>query len=256
MLALQSGGPPQARQQHDHWPLEPLHPHQQRWAHILGSGSASWTCTWSEACMLEAAAGHGRMPATPQELDFLRAAGAITALANRSALISVDIAIRACSKAGAAGPLLAALARVAELQPHTPSLPQATPLPVPSIGMACLPPHCLVRLHAQVLRSMLSVRLLCRWACPVHREPAIPAHHPATCPSTCQKHDAAVPASPASGAAGGAALCSTAAASAAAGAGGSAAHQSWRQPAWRARRLAGCWGAAAAAAGGTAFGGR
>ena len=99
--------------------------------------------------MLGAAAGHGCRLATPVELDFLWAAGAFVALAKASTLISVDIAISACSKAGAAAPLLAALVRIAELQPFTGPLPQANPLPILPTGMACLRPS-LVRLHAHV----------------------------------------------------------------------------------------------------------
>ena len=63
------------------------------------------------------AALHGGFrPATLEEVDFLRAAGAAT---NVGWLISVDVAISACGSFRGAAPLLAAMAGIPKLQPHT-----------------------------------------------------------------------------------------------------------------------------------------
>ena len=64
--------------------------------------------------------------ATPEAVNFLAAAGAHRGHTGIAVLISVDMAITACDKAGRAAPQLAAMARIAELQPYSaPALPQA-----------------------------------------------------------------------------------------------------------------------------------
>ena len=79
--------------------------------------------------------------ATPEAIDFLVAVGAHKAKTANGVLISVDTAVKACEKAGWGAPLLAALAGVAELQPHTAHLLPLSQhlLATPSGRHACLP---------------------------------------------------------------------------------------------------------------------
>ena len=83
-------------------------------------------------------------PATPEEISFLKDAGALLAQASRVVLLSVGTAISACSKAGAAAPLVAAMEGIAGLQPCTAPMPHSQPLlsarspGVPSMH-ACMP---------------------------------------------------------------------------------------------------------------------
>ena len=85
-------------------------------------------CTGADASLLWAAAGHGCKPAIPAEMRGLKATGATGS--TLGLLLSVDIAMRACSNAGVAAPLLAAMAGVAGLQPYIAPQPQAQPVPV------------------------------------------------------------------------------------------------------------------------------
>ena len=91
------------------------------------------TCLTHACC--GAAAGPGATPATPQVLKFLKTAGAIHKLAMLGALVSVDMAVSACGKAGVAVPVMAALAGVPKLKPYTAPLAQTQPLLAPSGAM-------------------------------------------------------------------------------------------------------------------------
>lgn len=81
------------------------------------------------------AAGQSSRRATPQELAYLKACGALPSSAVAGGLISVGTAFTACGKAGVAAPLLAATAGTAELQPDTASLAQAQLLSAPPPGV-------------------------------------------------------------------------------------------------------------------------
>ena len=85
------------------------------------------------------AAGHRLRRATLEELQSLKAAGVLQTCATKAILISVDAAISACARAGAAAPLLAAMAGIPWLQAHVARLPQA--LPAPPSGAPCIPFH-------------------------------------------------------------------------------------------------------------------
>ena len=80
-----------------------------------------------DAMLFSYAAGRGYKLATREQLCFLVAADILSYCEGKQCwLINVDMAIRAFGRAGAAAPLLAAMAGIPKLQPHTaaaPSLP-------------------------------------------------------------------------------------------------------------------------------------
>ena len=94
-------------------------------------------CTCPDARLFWVAGAQGRKPATPEERRFLTATGALLSDRKGAVLISVDMAMCACGKAGLSAPLLAAMAEIAELQRYsTPPLPQAQPKQALTYGVA------------------------------------------------------------------------------------------------------------------------
>ena len=97
--------------------------------------------TCPDAMLLWAAAAQGRKQANQGERRFLVATGALLSDRKNAVLLSVDVAIFACGKAGASAPLLAAMAEIAKLQPYSaPPLPQAQPSPALTPGAARITP--------------------------------------------------------------------------------------------------------------------
>ena len=84
--------------------------------------------------LLLAAAAQGNKPAKAEELRFLKAVGAILTAGN-ACLITLDVAMYASKKAGVGAAVLAAMAKIAELQPcSAPSMAQDQPLPAAPSG--------------------------------------------------------------------------------------------------------------------------
>ena len=97
--------------------------------------------TRSDVRLFWLAAGPDYRVATLEELHFLKRAGALSPGTGKCCLISLDLAIAACKRAGVPALVLAAMAAVPDLQPHTPPPPQAQPrpeqhVPPPAAGQA------------------------------------------------------------------------------------------------------------------------
>ena len=117
-----------------------------------------------------AAAGHGNKPAKVEERQFLKAAGAILQ-STLASLITVDVAMYACSKAGVGASVLAAMAGIPQLRAcSAPSLPQAQPLPAQPSGVARMP--------AQTVPGLIGQRVQPEWDCMCSAGSCAPAQNP------------------------------------------------------------------------------